>query len=518
VSIAKKVLRNTMFGALSRVWLILVGLLLTPLILSHLGDERFALWAIFWSVSAYVMLMDMGMGVSIVRETAQAWGKHDTHTIHRVVVSVVVVMLGTSLLIWLLIAVASAWLLPMLSIKQELGSDIEHLVDWAPLVFLLIAVFRVFDATLRGLQRFDLILGVTLTTSVVNVLGIYLVLTWGYGILGLMLATVASYTFQLFALYIFTKKNLPQLSMRLSRFDWVLLKSMLPLGARIQVAKVAELASYQTDKLLLAFFMPLSFVTFYDLGSKIAAMMRDGVYTFTTAIFPVASQIQASGDHAKLWLLYTRGSKYLLMFSLPSLILLLLTAPMLIGAWLGHVSDFVLQAVLVLAVAYWVIVSMAMAFNVGTALNWSKPIMRGAILQAVLNISLSAFLISQIGFMGALWGTLIAVSISKIYVMTCFYRDFERNVWDDTRLFLHVLLCNLPALLFTLPLVLWLTNVMDFNQRGEAMLAWLLSTCVYMVVYLLCVRVFRLLDGKDLDMLGAYVPLIRHLVYVKDKV
>jgi len=82
---------------------------------------------------------------------------------------------------------------------------------------------------------------------------------------------------------------------------------------------------------------------------------------------------------------------------------------------------------------------------------------------------------------------------------------------------LHVLLCNLPALAFTLPLVLWLTNVMDFNQRGEAMLAWLLSTCVYMVVYLLCVRVFRLLDGKDLDMLGAYVPLIRHLAYVKDK-
>ena len=168
-----------MFGALSRVWLILVGLFLTPLILSHLGDERFALWAIFWSITAYVMLMDMGMGVSIVRQTAQAWEKHDTHTIYRVVVSVVVMMLGTSLLIWLLIAVASVWLLPMLSIKQELGSDIEHLVHWAPLVFLLIAVLRVFDATLRGLQRFDLILGVTLTTSVVNVLGIYLALTWG---------------------------------------------------------------------------------------------------------------------------------------------------------------------------------------------------------------------------------------------------------------------------------------------------------------------------------------------------
>ena len=506
-----------MFGALSRVWLILVGLFLTPLILSHLGDERFALWAIFWSITAYVMLMDMGIGVSIVRQTAQAWEKQDTHTIHRVVLSVVVMMLTMSLFMWLMIVVGSAWLLPTLAMDETLRVDVEHLVHWAPLVFVLIAVFRVFDATLRGLQRFDLILGVTLTTSVVNVVGIYLALTWGYGILGLMLATVASYAFQLLVLYIFTKKNLPQLSMRLSYFDWALLKSMLPLGARIQVAKVAELASYQTDKLLLAFFMPLSFVTFYDLGSKIAAMMRDGVYTFTTAIFPVASQIQASGDHDKLWLLYTRGSKYLLMFSLPSLILLLLTAPMLIGAWLGHVSDFVLQAVMVLGLAYWVIVSMAMAFNVGTALNWSKPIMRGAILQAVLNISLSAFLISQIGFMGALWGTLIAVSVSKIYVMTCFYRDFERNVWDDTRLFLHVLACNIPALLVSLPLVLWLTGSWDFNQRGEAMLAWLLSTFVYMLVYLLCIRGFRLLDTKDLEMLGAYVPMLRHLLQTRDR-
>jgi len=501
-----------MFGALSRVWLILVGLFLTPLILSHLGEERFALWAIFWSITAYVMLMDMGMGVSIVRQTAQAWEKQDTHTIHRVVLSVVVMMLTMSLFIWLLIVVGTLWLLPTLSMDETLRVDVEHLVHWAPLVFLLIAVFRVFDATLRGLQRFDLILGVTLVTSVVNVLGIYLALTWGYGILGLMLATVASYTFQLVVLYIFTKKNLPQLSMRLSYFDWALLKGMLPLGARIQVAKVAELASYQTDKLLLAFFMPLSFVTFYDLGSKIAAMMRDAVYTFTTAIFPVASQIQASGDHERLWLLYARGSKYLLMFSLPALAMLLLTAPMLIGAWLGHVSDFVWRAVLVLGVAYWVIVSMAMAFNVGTALNWSKPIMRGSILQAVLNVSLSALLISQLGFMGALWGTLVAVIVSKAYVMRCFYRDFERSVWDDTRLFLHVLLSNMPSVLISLPLVMWLGEQLDFNQRGDAALAWFVSVAVYSLVYLVSIRAFRLLDAKDMQMLGSHIPGMRYLV------
>lgn len=501
-----------MFGALGRVWLILVGFLLTPLILSYLGDERFALWAIFWSVTAYIMLMDMGMGVSLVRQVAQSLEKQAYTRINQAVVSVLLLMIVVAGSVWLLIWGLSLWLLPIAGVSSVVQQDIVHLVTWGPLVFLLIATFRVFDAVLRGMQRFDLILQVTLTTSIVNVLGIYLTLSWGFGVLGLMWATVASYTFQLFALYILTKKTLPQLSTCHHHFNRTLLKSMLPLGARIQVAKIAELASYQTDKLLLAFFMPLSFVTFYDLGSKIASMMRDAVYTFTTAIFPVASQIQASGDHERLWLLYTRGSKYLLMFSLPALALLLLTAPMLIGAWLGHVSDFVLQAVLVLGVAYWVIVSMAMAFNVGMALDWSKPIMRGSILQAVLNVSLSALLISQMGFMGALWGTLVAVVVSKVYVMRCFYRDFERNVWDDTRLFLHVLLSNMPAILLTLFLVMWLGNHFDYNQRSDAALAWLLSVALYGFVYLISIRLFRLLDAKDMDMLGNHIPGMRYLV------
>jgi len=404
------------------------------------------------------------------------------------------------------------WLLPVAGVRDVIQQDMVHLVTWGPLVFLLIALFRVFDAVLRGLQRFDLILGVTLATSVVNVLGTYLMLRLGLGVLGLMWATVASYAFQLLALYGLTRRTLPQLSTCHHHFNRKLLTSMLPLGARIQVAKIAELASYQTDKLLLALLMPLSFVTFYDLGSKIAAMMRDGVYTFTTAIFPVASQIQASGDHERLWLLYERGSKYLLMFSLSSLALLLLTAPMLIGAWLGHVSPQVYQAVLVLGVAYWVIVSMAMVFNVGTALDWSKPIMRGSVLQAVLNVGLSALLISQIGFMGALWGTLIAVLLSKIYVMRCFYRDFERSVFHDSRLFLHVLLCNMPAVVVSIPLVKWLGEVADFHQRSEAAAAWGASVLVYFGVYLVSIRLFRLLDAKDMEMLGGYIPGMRYLV------
>ncbi len=512
MSTARKVLKNTAFGALSRIWLIVVGLLLTPLILSHLGDERFALWAIFWSVTAYIMLMDLGLGVSLVRQVAQALEQRDDTRINQAVVSVLVFTLLVALAVWLLIWLASLWLLPVAGVDDGLQQDIAVLVAWGPLIFLLIASLRVFDAVLRGVQRFDLILAATLATSVVNVLGIVVVLHLGWGVLGLLWATVASYGFQLLALYGFSRKALPQLSTCHHYFNLRLLQSMLPLGARIQMAKIAELASYQTDKLLLAWLTPLSFVTYYDLGSKIAAMMRDGVYTFTTAIFPVASQIQASGDHEKLWFLYARGSKYLLMISLPALALLLLTAPMMIGAWLGHVSPMVHQAAVILAVAYWVIVSMAMAFSVGTALDWSKPIMHGAILQTLTNISLSALLIAQIGFMGALWGTLAAVVVSKAYVMRCFYRDFARDFWADMRIFWHVAQANVLPVLLCMPLVWQLSLFFDFNQRTQAVLAWGLTVLVYALAYLVSMRLLRLLDQKDMDMLGRHIPWMRYLV------
>jgi len=58
-SISQKIIRNTLFNALARFWGLLVGLALTPYILSVIGKETFAIWALIcknkWKIKGTVL-------------------------------------------------------------------------------------------------------------------------------------------------------------------------------------------------------------------------------------------------------------------------------------------------------------------------------------------------------------------------------------------------------------------------------------------------------------------------------
>ncbi|OIQ00691.1 MAG: hypothetical protein AUK35_02265 [Zetaproteobacteria bacterium CG2_30_46_52] len=512
MSIAKRILNNTIYGALGRFWLIGVNLFLTPFILSYLGDEKFGIWALFWALAAYFMLMDMGLGVSLVRRIASLCEKNDIKSINQAMVSVLSFILITGLALWVMGYALAQLLLSTYPVSQEHMVDVNAIIMWACPALLLVAIIRIFDSFLRGIQRFGMISAIAFVVSFINIGTVYTALESGLGISGLMYATVLTYTCHVLVLWYYARQAQPKLSLFIGHVCWRELKTMFPLGVRIQVARLAELASYQSDKILLAMFMPISYVTFYDLGSKVASVIRDATYTFTGAVFPVAAQIQARGEQAQLWYMYERGSKYLVMFTTPALALMLLTAPMLLGAWLGHVSKDVLRAVWLLSLAYWVIVNMSMAFTVGTALDWAKPIMRGALLQTILNIGLSAWLIISYGFIGALLGTLLAVSFSKAYVMHCFYRDFNRSIYPDMKLLVNVFLVNVPAILLTLWAIRWLELNFDFSIRSEAFSSWCIAICVYAVAYLLTVRLSGLLDQKDYQLLNNHIPFVHVLI------
>ena len=80
-------MRNTAFNAMGRLWLVSTNLLLTPLILSYLGQDRFAVWALFWSFTQYFLLLDLGVGSSVVKYFSEYESKGDLVSINRVLAS-----------------------------------------------------------------------------------------------------------------------------------------------------------------------------------------------------------------------------------------------------------------------------------------------------------------------------------------------------------------------------------------------------------------------------------------------
>jgi len=513
--IAKRILTNTAYNAVGRVWLIFVNLLLTPFILSYLGDHKFALWALFWAFSVWFSFMDLGIGVSVVREVAKLTAKDDTEGINETLCSALVFNLLIGLFILLIAWFAAPSLVVALNVSDELRDDVLAIIRFGPLIFILLGLMSIFDAFLRGMQRYDLITVVALAVSVINVLGAWVALHFGYGIHGLLAAAGLVYLSQMIFLILSTKQIYPKFKVLFSYLSIDKIRRLLPFGLHLQTARLAELASYQVDKIILAALTPLYFVTTYDLGAKVASLLQQIPYLLTSAIFPAIAQLHANDDRDRLWLMYERGSKYLWMLSTPLFIGLCITAHLLIQLWLGHVAPEVYYAVIILAFGYWCTVNTSVLYNMGTGMGWSKPVMYITLAQAISNVALSWFLASSIGYMGVLYATSATLTVTSglLYIWFCysFKRERRRDLW----LFIRILLANIPSACVTL-FYLHMGGEAYPATRLDAVVPLIICVGVYCLTYLVFIRVLRLLDGVDMEWLGAYFPVwVRALIFCK---
>ena len=72
-----KLVRNSLFVTGSRLIRVVCNLILTPVIIHSIGVEGYGIWALFSAVSAYFVLLDMGIGNSFVKFYAQFLASKD---------------------------------------------------------------------------------------------------------------------------------------------------------------------------------------------------------------------------------------------------------------------------------------------------------------------------------------------------------------------------------------------------------------------------------------------------------
>ncbi len=514
--IADRILKNTAHNAIGRFWLIFVNLFLTPLILSYLGNDKFALWALFWTFSTWFSFMDLGIGSSVIREVASLSVGNDDDAINTTLLSALAFNLTVGLVLLVIVWVLADWLVSMIHVGDALRGDALTLAHIGPVAFVLIGLMSIFDAFLRGMQRFSLIVIASVLVSFINASTVWLVLHYGYGIHGLVLAVTFVYLVQLVFLAWFSKLVFPGMAFRLSHLNLARIRQMLPFGLHLQVSRLAELASFQTDKIILAVLTPLAYVTSYDLGAKIALLLRDAPYMLISAIFPAISQMHAVNDQRGIWLVYERGSKYLWMTSTPLFIGMCITAPFVIELWLGHVSPHVYHAVLILGLGYWGSVNTAVVYNIAIGVGWSQPVMRLAIMQAVANLALSWILAATMGYPGVLCGTAFTLFATSALLYLQFCHHFDRSRRRDLWQFLRVLSANVPPAVLCLG-YLYISGHWGMPaSRMDAAVPLIVCMSIYGLLYPVFIRVVRLLDATDMEWLGSYCPgILRNYLFAR---
>jgi O-antigen/teichoic acid export membrane protein len=201
---------------------------------------------------------------------------------------------------------------------------------------------------------------------------------------------------------------------------------MFRYGSRVQISNVASLINNDTDRLVIGGLAGVATAGLFDLGAKLANGLRLLPTLGLTAMFPVATQLAASGKRAEVTALYLRATRHLAVFSFTIGAVLVVCSRPLVSLWIGHAVPFTITTLVILASSYAVFLVSGAATMVCRAEGHPGLETRSAVLGAGLNIALVAPAILWLGPVGAPLSTAVAGVVGTGYLLWRFHRDPDR--------------------------------------------------------------------------------------------
>lgn len=508
-STSGKILKNTVYNAIGRFWGIAVAVVMAPYIINNVGIERYGIWAFVGVLTGYFSLLDFGVGTSFVKYIAEYYAKRDHENISRLISTGVIFYLGFAALVIPLSFLVIDPLLRFFSIPAELYSEAFFVFQVGVMLFAVSGAVNAFQSIQGGLQRMDISNSISIIISIPMIAGTVYVLESGYGLRGLILNNVVVLALSC-VLNVFSGfRLLPGLSLSPRLFCREMFKRLFTFGYKLQFSRIADLVVFQADRLLIAYFLNLSSVGFYQLGSTMAQNMRQLPLLLVSAILPAASDMDAKKEHEKLRELYFRGSKYLVLVSFPLVFFTIISAPLIMFIWMGSGYEKSAWVIRVLAGGYLVNLLAGVGTSIGAAIGKPEFQMGAAIVSGVTNIILSVALISLFGFLGAALSATIALVLGPLYFFVKLHAQLGVSTRDLIRriVLLPLAACLLPAV------TAWLVNsgfipVGRALTRLAALQIFVVEGAAFSGVYIAIILIVGYLDDYDRGVLRKLAGMI----------
>ncbi len=507
---SKKIIKNTIFTSVGRFWGYALSFIITPYIVHKIGIERFGIWAIANTAIHFFLFLDLGIGSSFVKYIAEYNTKKNYKMINEVINTGLIFSLFFCLCVFLFSMLLKNLVMTQLKFSSDLHGDVLIAFLGVLAVFIINYIFTVFKSTLYGLQRMDIVNIIYVIVSIPGTVGLALFLHFGFGLKGLIynsiivaLVTVMSYAMCVYRL-------LPQMIIGLRFVKMKMFKKLWNFGFKVQIAGFSEFINYSLDKLLLGYFMNMSMVAFYQLGSRVASTTCNLPSVLLPAVEPASSELDAAEDTRALNNLYTRGTKYTVFLAFPLTLFVIMNAMPIMHFWMGKSGyEKSALAIQILIIGYSFVLVNSIGRLIARGMGVPQYEMVSALIILGLNILLSVVLIIIFGFIGALIGSSVSAVIGSLYFMHRFHKHIKRAITSFLRdVYLKPIIACVFAFLPTLIISLFF-HIIDFSPSGRfGLLVYLsLKGFVFSGVYLLCIFVVKYFDDYDMDILFSTVKM-----------
>jgi O-antigen/teichoic acid export membrane protein len=333
---SERFVANVIWSWLGMLSNIAAAFLLTPYMLRSLGDQRYGMWSLTYSLIDYCWLLEMGFRSATINFVAFYHAKSDQETLNSVISTSLVYFTGVGILVGLL-SFALAPVIPgFFQVPPALLPEFRSLLILVGMSWGLGAVFLVFQASLEGIQRFDVVNRIAIGTNFLRLAAWTVVLASGHGTLALVsvyiVVQLGSYGFHLW----FLKRILRGLRLSVSYFSRAWLKKLNGYGMHSFLAIMSHQTLTQTPPLVIGHFLPVAFVGYYNVANRlISSTVSELVNRVGLVSSPKSAELAAKGELAGAGQLTLYANRYCLLVILPLCIMFAVFGRDMLTLWIG---------------------------------------------------------------------------------------------------------------------------------------------------------------------------------------
>lgn len=326
--------KNAILNILGQGLPMLMGLFCIPILIEHLGLERFGVLSLVWLVIGYFNLFDLGLGRATIKLVAEKLGEDKSEDVSEIVWTSAILIFLVSLIGASIVFLMTPWLLKdIFKITEHLLNDSERAFYYLALGIPVVAISTCFRGGLEAKQRFGVL-------SLIQIfLGIFafgvpvVVLQFSDSVASISAALVIGRVIVFALLLVASNKCFPNL-LRDIQFDRLLVNRLLRFGGWITVSNTISPIMVYFDRFLIGALVPLSNLAFYTTPYEIVSRLHVFPSSIVRVLFPAFSTVQQK-EPERIVSIFDTGNRVIFIFFFPIILLLIAFSPELLTFWLG---------------------------------------------------------------------------------------------------------------------------------------------------------------------------------------
>ncbi len=413
-------IKNVLYNWFGMVGLIAYAFVITPFLVHRLGNNYYGIWTLVTSCIAYFTILDFGIHSSVNRYISKYKGIDDVENISSVYTNAlcmygfigIVVIAGGMIVYLRLDKIFNIAASDLGLVRRVFSLMVAYTAIQFPLT--------VYAAIIYAYQRFDLINIISVSELVVRGILIYFLLDTQNGLITLAIILVVLGLLKYGSYMLFSYSIINKLKFDAKFIKMSTIRTMLAYSIITFLAVIAENIIYRTDNIVIGMYLDPKAITMYSIGFMISEYLSNIIGKMNNVLNPIFSDHESRGEYEHIRSLILKTTRYAILVGVPLSFAAFVVGKDFITLWMGKEYEPAYTIMCILVCSRMMTIPVSPMYPLLYGIEKHRLILYTGLIEAVINLSLSIYLVRKIGILGVALGTMapmIVISILMPYLV-----------------------------------------------------------------------------------------------------